>query len=258
MSPAAPHSIHPDDEPPAARVKASMVLAKEIVEAIRERGMRPGDRYLPEAEALAAHRVGRGTYREALRFLEHMGVVTARAGPGGGAEVRRPDAGIVASVLALWLEFSDAPLRSILEARTAIEPGVASLVAQQATDADLIAMSAALDEAESQLGSYRQFQRAYLRFWDTFAASTHNPLLALLSPALRQIVNSAGFAPDEPYRLELLQRLRGLLATLTERDGAAAAAVMTELENEFNRRLNTGYPRQVERIVPWSAVAGRA
>lgn len=257
MSSAAPPP-NPADDPAAPRVKASMVLAREIVDAIRERGMGPGDRYLSEAEALSTHHVGRGTYREALRFLEHMGVVTARTGPGGGAEVRRPDASVVASVIALWLEFSDAPLRSILEARTAIEPGVAALVAEHATAAELEAMGEALDDAEADLGSFRDFQRAYLRFWDAFAESSHNPLLSLLSPALRQIVNSAGFAPDEPYRLELLHRLRALLTTLNERDGAAAAAAMAELEREFNRRLNTGYPRQVERIVPWSAVTGRA
>jgi GntR family transcriptional repressor for pyruvate dehydrogenase complex len=61
------------------KMKAAMRLAQEIVATIYESKMKPGDRYLSEADALAHHRVARGTYREALRFLEIQGVVNIRA-----------------------------------------------------------------------------------------------------------------------------------------------------------------------------------
>ena len=54
---------------------------------------RPGDHYMSEAEGIAAHSVSRGTYREALRFLEMQGVIVMRAGPAGGVETDRVDDG---------------------------------------------------------------------------------------------------------------------------------------------------------------------
>jgi GntR family transcriptional repressor for pyruvate dehydrogenase complex len=115
------------------KMKAAMRLAQEIVATIYESKMQPGDRYLSEADALQHHRVARGTYREALRFLEIQGVVNIRAGPGGGPEIRRPGWPQLASTIALLLQFADAPMREVLEARTAIEPGVARMAAMYAT-----------------------------------------------------------------------------------------------------------------------------
>jgi GntR family transcriptional regulator, transcriptional repressor for pyruvate dehydrogenase complex len=73
-----------------------------------------------------------------------------------------------------------------------------------------------------------------------------------VSPALRAIVNSAGFVPNEPYRVKTLGRLRGIHAAIEKHDVEAAAAAMIELEQEFFNRLSTGYPRQMERVVAWS------
>ena len=229
-----------------------MRLAQEIVGTIYESNMQPGDRYLSEAEALQRHRVARGTYREALRFLEIQGVVNIRAGPGGGPEILRPGSAQLASTIALLLQFSDAPLREVLEARTAIEPGVAGMAAAQATAADIEAMAADLDEIEAEIGNYKKFSVAYLRYWNHLAESTHNAFLTFLSPALRAIVNSAGFVPNEPYRLATLGRLRVIHAAIENHDVEGATTAMTGLEIEFFDRLSTGYPRQVDRVVAWS------
>ena len=191
------------------KMKAAMRLAQEIVATIYESKMQPGDRYLSEADALQHHRVARGTYREALRFLEIQGVVNIRAGPGGGPEIRRPGWPQLASTIALLLQFADAPMREVLEARTAIEPGVARMAAMHATAQDIEAMADDLDEIEAQIGNFKRFSPAYLQFWNHLAESTHNAFLMFVSPALRAIVNSAGFVPNEPYRVETLGRLRG-------------------------------------------------
>src|SRR3546814_17574955 len=59
-------------------------LARDIAQEIYDSGMKPGDRYRSEAEALALHGVSRGALREALRFLQIQGVITIKSGPGGG------------------------------------------------------------------------------------------------------------------------------------------------------------------------------
>ena len=147
---------------------------------------------------------------------------------------------------------ADAPLRSVLEARTALEPGMAEAAALHATDAEIAVMSADLDEVERTLGDYPTFVVAYRRYWEHLAQSTHNPVLAYLSPALRAIVDSGGFVPDEVYRQATLERLRTVHSAVRDHDGPAAWRAMRELELEFHARLTTGYPRQMERVVAWS------
>jgi GntR family transcriptional repressor for pyruvate dehydrogenase complex len=232
--------------------KAAIRLAEKIVQAMYEAGMKPGDRYLSEAEALKKHGVARATLREALRFLEIQGVLAVRAGPGGGPEVGKPSWPHLASTMALLLQFEGARFQSVLEARSVLEPGMAELAAANATEQDIAAMGESLDEIARHLGVYRKFHSAYVKFWGQMARSTQNPVIALLSPALRAIVESGGFVPNELYRAEVLERLRKIYAAVAERDTQGARAAMTDLEAEFMRRLSAGYPRQMERVIAWS------
>ena len=229
-----------------------MQVAREMVQTIHERGLRPGERYLSEAEGMKAHGVGRGTYREALRFLEQVGVVVMRPGRAGGPEIATPDDRNLASTIALLLQFAGAPLRAVLDARIAIEPGMAEMAARNATAEEIDAMAGALDTIEQSIGSYRAFSVAYLDYWRLLADSSHNALVSFLSPALRAIVNSGGFVPNELYRSEVLVRLRSIHAAVAAHDAAAARNAMVELEIEFHRRLTEHYPRQVARTVCWS------
>jgi GntR family transcriptional repressor for pyruvate dehydrogenase complex len=232
--------------------KAALRLAQEIVHAMYENGLTPGDKYFSEAEALRRHGVARATLREALRFLEMQGVITMRAGPGGGSVVGRPGWPNLASTLALLLQFDQAPFHTVLEARTALEPGMAELAARNATDDEIARMGKDLDDVEANLGAFRLWSEAYQRFWRCLAESTHNPLIAFLSPALRALVDSGGFVPNELYRAETLRRLRGIHAHMAARDPERARLAMVELEAEFHRRIAEGYPRQMDRKVAWS------
>jgi DNA-binding FadR family transcriptional regulator len=237
------------------KVKASLQLAREMVQAIYDSGMKPGDRYLSEADGINTHKVGRGTYREALRFLEHQGVIVMRSGPTGGVEISQPDWHNLASTIALLMQFADAPLRSILEARIAIEPGMAELAARNATDDEIADMATKLATVEANLGHFAVWIVAYNAYWQALAASSHNPLLASLSPALRAIVNSGGFVPNEPYRLETIHRLQLLHRAIAARDADAARDAMLHIDRSFEQRLAEGYPRQFDRVVCWPEVA---
>ena len=115
-------------------------------------------------------------------------------------------------------------------------------------------MAAKLDTIEHEIGNYRSFSVAYADYWRALADSSHNALLSFLSPALRTIVHSGGFVPNEPYRLEVLGRLRRIHAAVAAHDVAAARVAMLDLEIEFHRRLTENYPRQVARTVCWADV----
>jgi len=239
-------------EPVARRPKLSLEVARQIVQTMYDDGMGPGDRYLSEVDAMRRHGVGRGTYREALRFLENQGVIVMRQGPGGGPEIVEPGWPHLASTLALLLQFAGAPLREVLDARLAIEPGMAELAARNATEDEVAAMAEALADMTAHVGVYRRFAAAYETYWRRLGASSHNQLFSFLSPALRAIVNSAGFVPDEPYRLEVLRLLRAVHEGVAAGDPGRTRDAMLALEEEYRRRLCERYPGQVAQPIAWS------
>lgn len=235
-----------------AKEKAAARVAQEIVQTIYDEGLRPGDRYLSEADALARHGVSRATFREALRFLEFQGVVKVKAGPGGGAIVQRPHWPHLASTFALLLQFAGAPLASVMAARAAIEPIMAATAATHVSDAALAELTGLLENAQAKVAEPDRFAPAYRAFWTRVAEATGNPLMAMLWPALRMLIDSGGFVPNERYRQSLLDRMGRLLACLSSHDSDGASRLVAELDGEFASRLAELYPRRIERVIAWS------
>lgn len=234
--------------------KAAARTAQEIVQIIYDEGLRPGDHYLSEADALARHQVSRATFREALRFLEFQGVLRVRAGPGGGAIVAKPDWPHLASTFALLLQFADATLSAVMAARAVIEPAMAALAAQNATP-DLVAeIGRELASAEAALADHPAFVGHYRAFWSAVARATGNPVTAMLWPALRALVDSGGFVPSEQYRAALTGRMRSLLDALSAGDADEAQRLVLTLDREFADRLAENYPRRVARRMAWTDV----
>src|SRR5437762_10728735 len=109
--------------------KTSEVIARNLATRIAEGGLAPGSRLPVEREMVETLGVGRTTLREALRLLETRGVLTIRPGPRGGPAVRRPRPADLGAALTLILQFEQASLADIMEAREALRPMVARLAA---------------------------------------------------------------------------------------------------------------------------------
>jgi DNA-binding FadR family transcriptional regulator len=253
-----PHSPAMDSDRPPARParknKAAILLAREIVREIYADKLKPGDRYYSEEQALARHGVARNTLREALRYLEFQGALEMRPGPGGGAVVDQPDWTHLASTLALLLQFANAPLREVMEARVALEPGVAELAARKGA-ADLPAkLDVELATMERDILDYMRFRAAYMRFWDKVSAGTGNTVLELLTPSLRRIIQIAIFVPAEESRLAMIGQLRAVRDAIAARDPAAARAATYALDEGILQRIEARHPRQMETVVAWSDV----
>jgi GntR family transcriptional regulator len=77
------HPRLPDADPlQRDRRPLPLQLRDRMIAAIREDGLRPGDRVPPEVELVKRFQVGRSTVREAVKLLERDGVVRVRHGVG--------------------------------------------------------------------------------------------------------------------------------------------------------------------------------
>jgi len=233
------------------REKGALKVAREIVRHIHEERIAAGQKYLSEAEALEKYRVARGTLREALRYLQIQGVLEIRTGPNGGHFVAFPHWESLASTMALLLQFSEATIESLIEARIAIEPGMAALAAQRSTPQDLAEMNALLEDIRANLGDYDTYYELYLEFWEQMTLSARNPLFLFLLPALRRITWTAGIRPNKAQREAALDGLCLIRDAIAAGDEKLAAKTLRNLEKGYLATMRAEYSREIARPVLW-------
>lgn len=234
--------------------KTAMILAQKIVSDINRRGNVVGDRLPPERIMLEQYQVGRGTLREALRFLELQGVISLRPGPGGGPAVTKPDATPLATSLTLLLQFADAPFRTIAESRQALEPLMAQLAAERMTDDQLAELGASVQRMRDNLADEEIFLDENKRFHDVIAHGSGNAMFGYLVDALLDILDGSAIGIDYPEirREAVVTAHEAIFTALAARDPQASAAAMSEHIAAYIRYAERKFPHVLESHVTWA------
>jgi len=180
-------------------------LCDEVIASLREQissGAWPvGERIPPESELIERLQVGRGTVREAIKALAHIGLLEVRQGDGTYVRSRSELAGALRRQLGSYTD------TDVQEVRRALEVEGARLAATRRTEDDLRAMADALAERDVAADAGRDlgrwdavwvtpWVRADVRFHQAVVAASHNPMLT------------------EMY-LEMAEQLASLLTTLS-------------------------------------------
>ena len=164
-----------------------MVAARALLDYIDERGLEAGDSLPVEREMLESMGVARSTLREALRLLETQGIVSIRAGRGGG-----PTVGVVGpddhvSSTTMLLQFMRVRFESVIDSRVAIEPEIAATAALARTQTQLDELGASVAAMETSLSDPIAFAHGYNGFHKTLGEATRNPVLLMTGATFRRI-----------------------------------------------------------------------
>jgi DNA-binding FadR family transcriptional regulator len=179
--------------------------AEQIAGKVRSGELRCGDKLPPERDLAVVMQISRPTLREAVRILSDAGVVDVRRGPGGGIFV----AGDVVPV-ELVRERSSLRLEEVadvLEARRLIEPGVAQLAAQRASDEDLVPLERSIEAMREicvrgyGVADEERFLQLDLQFHLALARAAGNPTVATL---MRSLLRQLEIARDMAMHLPLV------------------------------------------------------
>jgi DNA-binding FadR family transcriptional regulator len=118
-------SVHSDATYPewydSSQSKLARNLVYQIHNDIRCDDLTIGDHFGTESELMARYRVSRGTFREACRVLEVVGVVEVHRGRAGGLKVAQSRPDNVVSAVVYYLNAIGADFNDIMAARAAIE-----------------------------------------------------------------------------------------------------------------------------------------
>ena len=144
-------------------------VADQIETLIASGEFAPGDRLPPERDLAGKLGVSRATVREAMIALELAGLVDVRTG--SGIYVLTPKRGMDEA-----RDQGPGPFE-LLDARRALEGGVAALAAANATDAEIEALREALDFMRREQASGADSEEGDRAFHVGIARATHNALL---------------------------------------------------------------------------------
>jgi len=205
-------------------------VAEEIVEQLRSlilTGQYKVGSHLPPARELARKLgVNRASLREALKKLEHMGLVRIRQGDGTRVQNFMETAGIelVRHLVPLGGTITPAITRDVIEFRRVIGREVARLAAERATAADLEQLEEVSARAAADLTPEQRFQLDF-DFYVTLTAATKNRVIVLLINSVRDAVREhvAVLAHLTVSVDALVRHHREIIDALRAHDGERAA-----------------------------------
>jgi GntR family transcriptional regulator, transcriptional repressor for pyruvate dehydrogenase complex len=206
-------------------------VAEEIVGQLRDLiltgAYAPGDKLPPERNLAKELGVNRSSLREALKKLEHLGLVKIRQGDGTRVQDFMQTGGIdLVSHLVPLAQDGPGILQDVLEFRRIYGREVARLAAERCDPADLEKL-AALADATDEAATAEQVLRLDFEFYVALTQAAKNRVLGLLINTTRQaVLNYASFFVHFNVSTDVVRRHhRALIKALAKHDAETAAKI---------------------------------
>ncbi len=153
-------------------------VSEQIKESIFQGAYQNGEKIPSEYELVGSFGVSRVIIREAIRNLEQSGLVEIRRGPKGGAFVKALDHLAASQVIKDLFRLAKGTVKEVMEVRLEIEPIVAALAAERATEEDLILLKQNIDNQPATPG--RKTIESNIEFHRRLAKCSHNPFYEIV------------------------------------------------------------------------------
>ena len=145
------------------------LAAEKLIELIREKNYLPGDKLPTEAELSDWLKVGRNTVREAVRILASRNIVIVRQGSGTFISEKQ---GVVDYPFGFsFMEDRQKLTRDLIQVRVMLEPPIAALAAQNATEEELEKLEEILVEIEQLIKEEKDYSQKDIQFHEQIALS---------------------------------------------------------------------------------------
>lgn len=214
-------------------------IAAQVRDMIASGRLKPGDRLPSERDLAARLNVSRNTLREALRALEHAGIVEMRKGATGGAFVRHGSSGVIVNGLRDLYHLGAITPQQLTEARVWISEIVVRIACERASEEDFAALEANI-EASAKAPDFDERALHNREFHVILARATRNPIMVITMESIMAVFGNfiAQIGPSD--NTFILPSRRRFMKHLRARDAAAAAAEM----KKALARLQTKYMDQ--------------
>jgi GntR family transcriptional repressor for pyruvate dehydrogenase complex len=231
--------------------RAAIKVARQIVNDIQKRALRPGTKLDPEHVMVKNFGVSRATVREALRFLEIQGTLRIKAGVGGGPVVNVPDIDNLTSAISLQLQFANASFKSVLDARRSLYPIVVAEAAENANHQDLSALRASVEKLDEVVGDPDAHTHEARLFYELVAAASKNLVLGFLVNALHRMSQRSGIEYDLEHRRAHAKNSKLILEAIEAGKAEEARLISYRMHAASSRYWEKHAPDLLETPVSW-------
>lgn len=170
------------------RLLAEKVAASIVDMIVKEKRFGPCDKLPNEMELAAELDVSRTTIREAVKQLVSNGVLEVSRGRGRGTFVTE-NPGFNGNAFSLkFFEDHDNTIIELHELRMIIEPEVAYLAVDRATDEEIAAIVEKCDQIEAQIRAGEDNTKNDQEFHSMLARASHNRVITRFLPVINQAI----------------------------------------------------------------------
>ncbi|MBC7707590.1 MAG: FadR family transcriptional regulator [Rhodoferax sp.] len=205
-------------------------ICAQVREMIVGGKLKPGDRLPAERELASRLNVSRNTLREALRILEHAGIVETRKGASGGAFVLPGSPAVIVNGLRDLYHLGAITPEQLTEARIWLSEVVVRAACKRATEQDFTALELNVEAAKAAevAGDFDERARHNREFHVLLARATRNPIMAITTEGVMAVFAQfiARIGPSD--NSFILPSRRRFMRHMRARNAEAAALEMAK------------------------------
>jgi GntR family transcriptional repressor for pyruvate dehydrogenase complex len=231
---------------PVRSPRAFEEIAVQIREQMAQGRLRVGSKLPAERDLAEQFGVSRNTVREALRSLEHAGLIRQHKGATGGSFVSEHSAEAVGTGLLDMYHLGAISPAHLTEARIWLESIIVREACKRATAADLQALNDNI-EAASQArreGDFARRAHIHLEFHRMLARMTGNPVMVTVMNGVLEVLNHFISRIGDYDNEYVLPSRRRFMKHMQAGDAEAAVAEMEanlkRLQRSYLSRIREG------------------
>jgi GntR family transcriptional repressor for pyruvate dehydrogenase complex len=212
-------------------------IVDRLLQLIREKQLKPGDRLPPERELAVSMGVSRPSLREALRALSVMKIIENRQGSGTFITSLEPE--MLVEHLDFIIALNDKAFLDLFQARKILEVGLVTLAAQCISDTELSALEGCLERSEGSIQDPETFLQTDLELHQRITEAARNQILSLFMKSINDlnIASRRRTGEQRTVREQTLKDHHRILAALKAHNPQQAAQAMRDHLDHVERRL---------------------
>jgi len=213
---------------PVKKIRIYEEIVIKVKEMIEQGRLKSGDQLPGERELSEVFHVSRSSLREALRSLESKGYLESRQGDGTYI-ASNPVESLVSPLASVIFSEKDSQME-LFEMRRLIEPQLAYLAAERATEEEIARMEEALALQEQAIAKGETGTETDKAFHYLMAKATNNKVLLRLTDYMRDLLAESRdkYLQVEGRPEKSIARHRQVLDAIKAGDGELAAQVMRD------------------------------
>jgi DNA-binding FadR family transcriptional regulator len=215
-------------------------ISDQIRQLIYAGVFKPGDKLPSERELSHQFRAGRMVVREALRTLEHSGLIYIKQGSLGGAFIKDADATVVTRSISDMIKIGSINMEHLTEVRLKIEEAVLEMAIERINVEDLDQLRKNIEEANEKISKGIRPTNENINFHMILAKASKNPLFEIMVESIMEVMRSFLILmnPGGKYIKRVSDYHEEIYRAVKERNLKKAQEKMEEHLLDVNRKLS--------------------